>query len=140
MMTNVQLLTYIQSNLTDDRLYGIQLYLDRLVTTRQRVNNSITNTPITLLADLQTALTTTNMDVRYNYESNSSANKVVPSFYVTFTNVVVNLDHYVEDDVYTMKYGIGNKLLQFEMSYLSDGDTVLPIKIFKVNLVDPMYY
>jgi len=137
MLTKTQLATMISTNLTDDRMFSIQLYLDTLAVTRPRVVNNVTATSIPNLAGIIAAIDPLHMTIAYNFNGLPGASQTVQSFIVNLTNLEVNLTNSDLDDPYTNKVGVGKKIIQLVMGYLSDGDTVLPLKIFKVNLVDP---
>jgi hypothetical protein len=140
MLTKTNLVNMINTNLTDDRLYSVQLYLDILASGRiGRVKDVATNTVLTDLASLSLAITPADIKVGYNHAGISSSNQMTPSILVTMSNIEIELlPNVKEDTVYTNRVGAGIRNLQFVMGYLSDGDTALPLKIIRVNLVNPI--
>ena len=143
-MTPANLVSAIQANLTDDRMYGVQLFIEKLLKRtiygdgieQYRVKDKVTNTMVTNLADFIAKLDANSLRPDYYYYSDKMEGDRVHPTAVNLSNFEVTLDeHAPEDSIYFSMFGKGSKNILILMNYLSDADPVLPMKIFEIRLL-----
>lgn len=143
MLTNASIKTIIQNNLNDDRIFSIQSFITRLIERKTfgdgieqyRIKNINTDTYITTLADFISNIDVTKLNAQYYYNSEKMGGDRVHPFMAYIGNYEVELNkHSEEDSIYFSMFG-GNNKIMFLLTYISDGDTVLPIKIIEIKLV-----
>lgn len=142
MLTPSALKTLINSNLADDRLFGIQVLLSDLiardihdaVTPQYRIQK--TGSDITTLADLMTAISgsTPEISVANGYSNVSNLSTLPVTVLFPEIKVTLNTIHQADNRL-TLLHGKGVFALGFVMNYINDGDTALPLKILNVVLV-----
>lgn len=145
MMTNSHIKNIIIQNLTDNRIFAIQAFIARLLErkvygdgiSRYRVKDKITNSDVTNLTDFINKIDTNSLHPDYFYYSGKMEGDRIHPMSVKLSNFLVTIDeHSQEDDIYFSLFGKGNKNILFLINYLSDGDIVLPMKIFEVRLIN----
>lgn len=143
MMTNLEIKNIISNNLTDNRMFSIQLFINNLIArtkfgngiNQYRIKNTTTNTYITNLSEFITNIDETKLRYNYYFSNEVTESDKVHPFIVSINNYIVELDKDIEEDmVYTNMFG-NNSRIAFLMSYVSDGDSVLPIKLINVKLI-----
>lgn len=144
MLSNADFKDIIAQNLTDPRIFSIQSFLTRLIERKThgdgilqyRIKDKITNTFVTSLDDLITKLDAGSLACDYFYYSDKMAGDRTHPTAVNLSNFVVSLDeHSPEDAVYFGMFGREDKNVLLLLNYLSDGDSVLPLKIFEIRLI-----
>lgn len=141
-MTPANLVSAIQANLTDNRMYGVQLFIEKLLkrTTyspdivQYRITNLTTNTKITTLAEFSAAITQAGVKASFPYNGEGMQPDRVVGFEVNLTNIEVEFHPLSKDDAFfSQMYDFSKKTkfqFTFHMGYMSDGDEVLPLKIY----------
>ena len=71
----------------------------------------------------------------YQHTDRMAGDRTNPTVVVLQNFVVELTPHSKEDSYYTGSYGSGEKKIMFLVNYISDGDEVLPLKIFSVRLI-----
>lgn len=145
MLTNTQIKNIIAQNLTDDRIFSIQAFITRLIERkvygdgieRYRIKDKVTNTVVTSLDDFITKLDVNSIYPDYFYYSSKMEGDRVHPTVVNLSNFVVTFnEHSQEDDIYLTMFGKGDKNILLLINYLSDSDTVLPMKVFEIRLIN----
>ena len=144
MITTADMKAILATNLDDRRILAIQLFLTDLIERetygdgieRYRIKNTTTDTYITSLADFIAAIDASQMSMAlWRHNDAMGGDRTHPTA-VTLGNFVVEFSPYSQEDAYyTAQFGSENKHILFLVNYLSDGDDLLPLKIFTVRLV-----
>lgn len=146
-MTPANLVTAVQANLADDRMYGIQLFIEKLLkrTTygdgieQYRMTNLTTAAKITSMADFVAAITTAGTKANFPYTGEGMQPDRVVGFEVNLTNIEVEFHPLARDDqFFSQMYDFSvKKKFQFmlHMGYMNDGDEVVPLKVYYIRLV-----
>lgn len=146
MLSNAQLKAVLVANLTDDRIFAIQMFLTKLILRKNaplgispyRIQLTTTDpdTYITSLDEFIAAIDENSFDADYDRYAESMGGDRVHPFTITLTNFTVKvLDYIPEDGIYATSSSDKGLKIRFSLNYLSDADSVLPIKIFDVRLV-----
>ena len=144
MMTTTEMKAVLTANMSDVRILAIQLYLTDLIERekhgdgmeRYRIVNTNTGSRVTSLDDLVSQIDPTKLHMAHYAHTDRMAGDRTNPTVVILNNFSVELsEHAKEDTQYTSMYGSGNKRIMFLVNYISDGDEVLPLKIFSVRLV-----
>lgn len=140
---NDELIKAIKDSVNDIRLCSIKYFLIDLIERRTddpaiekyRITNTKTNTKITTLSALLSALDKNELSGGFNYAADRlTGDRVHPCFAVPL-NIEVDIDtRFQEDSILAQYFGSGKKRLFFSVSYVSDGDAALPLKAFDVKL------
>ena len=145
MMTNSQVKDVIVANLGDDRIFSIQAFLTRLIERKvhgdgiaqYRIKDTKTDTFVSSLDDFIAKLDANSLHPDYFYYSDKMEGDRTHPMAVNLANFEVQLnEHSDEDNIYTQMFGkspVKNILLL--INYLSDADSVLPLKIFEIKLL-----
>lgn len=145
MLTNAELKDIIEQNLGDLRIYAIQAFLTRLIERKTfsadikqyRIKDKVTNTYVTDLADFIAKLDATSLVPDYFYYSDKMQGDRCHPIAINLSNLTVEFDkHSEEDALYFSMYGSGDKNILLLLNYLSDGDTILPLKCYEIRLID----
>lgn len=143
-MTNADVKDIISQNLTDPRIFSIQCFLARLIERKThgdgilqyRIKDKVSNTYVSSLADFIAKLDTNSLVPDYFYYSEKMSGDRTHPTAVNLSNFVVTLDeHSQEDAIYFGMFGREDKNILLLLNYLSDGDSVLPLKIFEIRLI-----
>ena len=144
MLTNSQIKDIITQNLNDGRIFSIQAFITRLLERKvygdgieqYRVKDKVTNTMVTSLSDFIAKLDANSLRPDYYYYADKMEGDRVHPTAVNLSNFEVTLDeHAPEDSIYFSMFGKGSKNILILMNYLSDADSVLPMKIFEIRLL-----
>ncbi len=144
MLTSADLKDIIAQNLTDPRIYSIQSFLSRLIERKKygdgilqyRIKDKITNTFVTSLDDLIAKLDANSLSSDYFYYSDKMSGDRIHPTAVNLSNFIAVFDEHSEEDaIYFNMFGRENKNILLLINYLSDGDSVLPLKIFEIRLI-----
>lgn len=144
MLTTTELKTIITQNFDDIRITSIVLFIDRLLErgfhgggiNQYRIKNLTTDTYITNLTEFLTAIDPNQIDMDYFYFSDKMTGDRTHPIAVILKNFEVEISNLAsEDDTYIRMFGSKSKRIMFLMNYLSDGDTVLPLKIIEIRLI-----
>jgi len=144
MMTNADVKDIISQNLADPRIFSIQCFLTRLIERKTygdgilqyRIKDKVTDTYISSLDDFIAKLDTNSLVPDYFYYSDKMSGDRIHPTAVNLSNFIVTLDeHSQEDAVYFGMFGREDKNILLLLNYLSDGDLVLPLKIFEIRLI-----
>lgn len=146
-MNNAEIVSTIQANLSDKRMYGIQLFIERLLTRthygngieQYRVRNKTTNALITNLAGLSAAIAADKITASFPYNGEGMSSDRVVGFDVTLSNLQVEFSPHADDDAFFSQYysfDKGQKYgFMFHIAYMNDGDETVPLKVYYVRLV-----
>lgn len=143
MITKDELKTILVDNLRSPRQYGLQLFLTELLERgnygggieRYRVKNTVTGAYVTTLEELIAALDAEQLRPRPMFNAPKLTGDRVHPAVVVVENLSVELLSYCEDDAdFLQLSGSGTKKLYLYVNYVSDDDTVLPLKIYTVKL------
>ncbi|NTW90601.1 MAG: hypothetical protein HGA35_01490 [Erysipelotrichaceae bacterium] len=144
MLTNADIKTIISDNLADIRIFSIQAFLTRLIKREKfgdgilqyRIKDKVTNSFVTDLNDFIAKLDTNSLVPDYFYYSDKMQGDRTHPFAVNISNFTVSLDaNSDEDSVYFGMFGRDDKNILLLLNYLSDGDLVLPLKIYEIRLI-----
>ena len=144
MLTKADFKDMIAQNLADPRIFAIQAFLARLIERKKfgdgiaqyRIKDKITNTDITSLEDFIAKLDADSLVPDYFYYSDKMQGDRTHPTAVNISNFIISLDeHSDEDALYFSMFGRDEKNILFLMNYLSDGDSVLPLKIYELRLI-----
>lgn len=145
MLTNAALATLLTTNLNDDRLLSIQMYLTKLISRQvygngipqYRIVNETTSTDITSLANFIAAISSTYVKPDYYYSaSTGTLGDVIHPSIVILTNFTVTISEFSdEDDFYSTHSGCGRKRIAFILSYMNDSEALKISEIKLLNMV-----
>lgn len=144
MMNTTQMKAVLTANMSDIRILSIQLYLTELIEREKhgdgmeqyRIVNTNTGDRVTSLTDLVNQIDPDKLHMAHYAHTDRMAGDRTNPTVVILNNFKVELSaHSKEDSMYTSIYGAGDKRIMFLVNYISDGDEVLPLKIFSVRLV-----
>lgn len=146
-MTPANLVTILRANLTDDRMYGVQLFIERLLKrtrhgdgiAQYRIVDTTNASDITSLADFSNAIAEANVVPAFPWNGEGMSSDRVVGFDVLLKNLEVNFHPLsAEDEVFSRQYDFGQmQKYQFmlHVAYMNDGDEVLPLKVYWIRLV-----
>lgn len=143
MLSNSDIKTIVTNNLNDNRIFSIQLFISSLIERKRfgsginqyRIKNTNDNSYITSLAEFIANIDDTKIKSSYYFGSEKMGGDRVHPFIISINNYIVEIDKNCEEDsMYFNMFGENNRVA-FLLSYISDGDTVLPIKIIEVKLI-----
>lgn len=135
----------IEQNLSDPRIFAIQSFLSRLIERkkydddipRYRIFDVVTESFVTSLDDFILKLNAQHIFANYYYYSAAMTGDRCHPISVALSNFVIKLDsNSDEDNIYTEMFGKPSDRIMFLLNYLSDSDTVLPLKIFEIKLIN----
>ena len=144
MMTTIEMKAVIAANLDDNRILAIQLFLTDLIerekfgggVERYRIKNTLTDQYVTSLTEFKNQVDPGSIKMSmYQHTDRMAGDRTNPTVVVLQNFVVELTPHSKEDSYYTGSYGSGEKKIMFLVNYISDGDEVLPLKIFSVRLI-----
>lgn len=144
MLTNADVKDIIAQNLTDVRIFAIQSFLTRLIERKKhgsgilqyRIKDKVTNQFVTSLDDFIAKLDINSLVPDYFYYSEKMGGDRTHPIAINLSNFTVVLDsHSPEDAIYFDMFGREDKNILLLLNYLSDGDTVLPLKIYEIRLI-----
>lgn len=145
-MTPANLVTVLQANLADDRMYGIQLFIEKLLkrTTygdgieQYRITNLNGNVKITSVAAFSAAIAQANVVPVFPYQNEGMSSDRVVGFDVVLTNLEVEFHSSSRDDAFFSQYYDFDNKKKFQftlhLGYMNDGDEVLPLKVYYIRL------
>ena len=142
MLTTVGIKTILNDNLTSDTMYGLQLDLTSLIVrpnaltgNQYRIHDTKTDTDVTSLDDFKTKLDADSLVMKVYRQAYRVESGFIKPFIVTPSNYKVKLIETNSNDAeYIDLFGFGTKSINFIVGYLSDADTVLPLKIIDFKL------
>lgn len=147
MLTPLDFKNIITNNLTDQRIFSIQAFITRLIDRKTfgggveqyRIYDKTTATYVTSLADFITKLDVNSIIPDYFYNADKMTGDRIHPIAINLTNFVIRLNiNSDEDNYYHSVYGAGaldNKSILLLANYISDGDLVLPIKLYEIRLI-----
>lgn len=144
MLTPAGIKTIIENNFNDDRVFAIQSFVANLIErkvfsdgiNRYRIKDTNDNTYVTSLDDFITKIDVTKLKIGYHFASEKMTGDRIHPFFVTINNLEVQPNDYATEDIeYFNMFGGNKKKIMFLLNYISDYDTILPIKIFEVKLI-----
>lgn len=145
-MTPANLVTVLQANLVDDRMYGIQLFIEKLLKRatygdgieQYRITNLNDGTKITTVAAFSAAIAAANVVPMFPYQNEGMSSDRVVGFDVLLTNLEVEFNSNSRDDSFFSQYYDFDKKKKFQftmhLGYMNDGDELLPLKVYYVRL------
>lgn len=145
-MTPANLVTTLRNNLADDRMYGIQLFIERLLKRTKfgegieqyRITNTATNTKITSITEFANAIAEASLSASFPYNGEGMAADRVVGFEVLLTNLEVQFQPQASEDAFFSKmydFKNGQKYrFMFHLGYMNDGDDAMPLKVYYIRL------
>lgn len=144
MLTNAQIKTILIDNLNDLRINGAALFINNLISRENygggieqyRIYNTNTNAYVESLADFINGIDENTLVQNWSINTGlKELDKTQPTV-ITLSNFEVSLEKTTDEDYsFTEMYGVSTKKIVIVLNYLSDGDTILPLKIVRVKLV-----
>lgn len=144
MLTNAQIKTILIDNLNDLRINGAALFINNLISRENygggieqyRIYNTNTNSYVESLVDFINGIDENTLVQNWNINTGlKELDKTQPTV-ITLSNFEVSLEKTTDEDYsFTEMYGVSTKKIVIVLNYLSDGDTILPLKIVRVKLV-----
>lgn len=144
MITKTDMKNIIVANLSDQRILAIQLFISALIkrtpvaydgVEQYRIKKTSDGSDIATLSEFMSALDANWLTYEYYKSSDRLGGDRTHPVLVRIKNMHITLGDNEYDAGYTSMFGSGVKEFGFLVNYLSDGDEVLPLKIFEVRLV-----
>lgn len=144
MLTNAEMRDIVVQNLYDIRIFSIQAFLTRLIKRKihgngieeYRIYDKVTNTNVTSLNDFITKISAKSLHADYFYYSGSMSGDCIHPFAICLSNFTITIDRNSdEDSIYFNMFGSEIKNILLLLNYLSDGDTIIPLKIYEIRLI-----
>jgi len=142
MLTKAALKDIIVENFNDIRMTSIVLFVNALIerkahgggVNQYRLKNKLTGTYITSVEQFLTAIDANSLKMDYYRYSDKMTGDRVHPISVVLDNIEVELQKFADEDAYYFaQYGESTRLMML-INYVSDGDTVLPLKVFEIKL------
>jgi hypothetical protein len=146
MITKARVKELLQLNLRDERASAIAFFINNLVQRKvhgsgieqYRIKNTLTGTWVTSLDEFIDTIDADNLFLSYPYEGERLQSDKVTGFLVTIDHFEVVWDiNSKSDKEFASFFDLSSqKLFQFLLIYVNDGDTVVPLKTSYVKLVN----
>jgi hypothetical protein len=144
MLTPADFKAIISANFDDNRIFAIQSFVSNLIERKRfsdginqfRIKDTNDGTFVTSLANFVSKIDDTKLSVGYHLFTDVMLGDRVHPMVASIGNLEVELNkHSAEDEIYFTMFGENVKKIMFIISYISDGDTVLPLKIIEIKLI-----
>ncbi len=136
--------TLLVNNINDPRIFAAYDFLDKLHYRQTpldgispyRIYDTNSNSYITSMSALLSAINTADIEYGFTFNHKFDPSVAVP-IYVLIKSLEVRLHPYcAEDIIFISRFGEEQKkYIRFELRYLNDTDSALPLKIVNFSLV-----
>lgn len=146
-MTPANIVTVLQSNLADNRMYGVQLFIENLLKRNKygdgieqyRITNLTTAAKITTIAEFSAAIEAASVKPVFPYTNEGMSSDRVVGFDVYLENIEVEFNSNSTEDSFFSQFFDFDKKKKFKflmhVGYMNDGDEVVPLKVYYVRLI-----